>query len=273
MFLGSAATERQICNAIWSNMADFCRSFGQIQTGECGNDPDVKWTRSGTGIFNSIVRAYFAPDKAEARVAEITEMVRSWASPFVWRVCTEDTPDDLAELLLAQGWQNARGADHPVTFAGMAMPLTAPVFDVPYPDGLEIRRVTSVDDLRFWPRIFFGGFGESESDLQAYGAIFSELALADPQRRVHYTAYLNDRPVSSCLLYADSGVAGLYAIGTVSEARGQGIGTAITRYALQQAKEMGYEWAILQATDMGAPIYRRLGFRDYGSVRILVLRP
>lgn len=54
----------------------------------------------------------------------------------------------------------------------------------------------------------------------------------------------------------------VFAIATVAEARGMGIGAAITLAGLVEPRERGYRYAVLFATEMGAPVYRRLGFRD-----------
>jgi hypothetical protein len=40
----------------------------------------------------------------------------------------------------------------------------------------------------------------------------------------------------------------------------------VTFAALQEARRHGYASAILQASDLGHPVYRRLGFRDYGRL-------
>jgi predicted acetyltransferase len=46
------------------------------------------------------------------------------------------------------------------------------------------------------------------------------------------------------------------------EARGKGVGTAISWFSLLSARNRGYKVAVLTSTDMGYPIYRKLGFED-----------
>ena len=59
-----------------------------------------------------------------------------------------------------------------------------------------------------------------------------------------------------------SGAAGLYAISTAAPYRGRGFGRAMTIAVLRAARSIGYRIAVLQASDLGYGVYRRLGFRE-----------
>ena len=75
---------------------------------------------------------------------------------------------------------------------------------------------------------------------------------------------INDKPVACTMLFNGAGVASVFGVATVPEARGQGIGAAITLLAYQEARRLGYRHGVLFASDLGAPVYRRIGFRDVG---------
>jgi GNAT superfamily N-acetyltransferase len=50
-------------------------------------------------------------------------------------------------------------------------------------------------------------------------------------------------------------------VGTIPSARGLGIGAAITLKPLLDARAQGYRYGVLFATEMGQPVYERIGFR------------
>jgi ribosomal protein S18 acetylase RimI-like enzyme len=68
-----------------------------------------------------------------------------------------------------------------------------------------------------------------------------------------------------------AGVAGIINVATVREARGHGIGTAMTVFALGHAQGGGYRVAVLGASDMGVSIYERMGFQRVGWTRVYIM--
>jgi GNAT superfamily N-acetyltransferase len=68
-------------------------------------------------------------------------------------------------------------------------------------------------------------------------------------------------------------VAGIYNIATLDAVRGRGIGAAMTLHAAGHAAGEGYAIAVLASSQMGLPIYRRLGFQPVCRLRFLVRPP
>lgn len=82
-----------------------------------------------------------------------------------------------------------------------------------------------------------------------------------------YVGYHQDRPVAASALAISHRVAGVYNVGTIREYRNQGIGEAMTWHAIRQGALASCRIASLQSSQMGEPIYRRMGFRTVTTYR------
>jgi ribosomal protein S18 acetylase RimI-like enzyme len=79
-----------------------------------------------------------------------------------------------------------------------------------------------------------------------------------------FIGYADGRAVSIVAIVAAAGALGVYSLGTRPEFRRKGYGEALMRAALAEVRETGNVDApvILQSTDAGYALYRRMGFRD-----------
>ena len=77
---------------------------------------------------------------------------------------------------------------------------------------------------------------------------------------------------TSASFYA-AGVAGIYCVSTVERARRQGIGAAVTLAALREARDLGFTIGVLTSSEMGYPVYRRLGFVEHCRIGLYEWRP
>ncbi|MBA3870212.1 MAG: GNAT family N-acetyltransferase [Anaerolineae bacterium] len=81
-----------------------------------------------------------------------------------------------------------------------------------------------------------------------------------------YVGYVDDKPVCTGEATVENGVVGLYNICTLPDFRQRGFGTGMTLKPLLDAREANCHTAILQATDEGARVYKRLGFEAFGTI-------
>ena len=160
---------------------------------------------------------------------------------------------------------------HGLTFSGsfateMAIDLSSLADDLPINPGLRIVPIDDEGMLKQWIHIASVGFKINEQFEQAWYDFFAEAIF---EERFHtYLALLDGKPVGTSQLFISEGVAGIYNVTCLPKARGQGIGSAVTLAPLLQARELGYQIGVLQASSKGYNVYRRLGFQDFGKLSL-----
>ena len=123
--------------------------------------------------------------------------------------------------------------------------------------GLDIRRVTDASGIEAHRSVVTAGFGSDPA--VAAGTACSDL-LGRPGCVV-YVGYADGDPVVSGLGWRTGRTIGVYSIATVASARRRGYGAAMTARLMADGLAEGCDVAVLQASEMGRPIYERLGFR------------
>ncbi|HXI46722.1 MAG TPA: GNAT family N-acetyltransferase [Candidatus Acidoferrales bacterium] len=238
-------------------------------------DADASWAVGGVmdPYTNTVVSARFDPATADRRIAEIVAAYDALPAPFLWWRAPFHTPADLGERL-----EQAH-----VYAIGEAPAMTLDLGELGPPPGaaagLEIRGVADEAGLRAYLAVI-------DAEPPPDGAppmfppekverIVSHLVprLAAEPAPLRVVGWLDGRPVGTARLSLAGGVAGIYSVATLPEARGRGIGAALTHACLATGRELGYRIATLQSSDMGFNIYRRLGFATQFAYAIHVHLP
>lgn len=89
--------------------------------------------------------------------------------------------------------------------------------------------------------------------------------IAECKDAIMFSVYYHEnRPVSVIeLVSSNDKTVGLYGLATLESYRGKGIGTGLLTFVLNKCKELGFSNVILQASDDGIGIYKKLGFIIY----------
>ena len=78
-----------------------------------------------------------------------------------------------------------------------------------------------------------------------------------------FVAYADGKPVSIVALVAAAGAIGVYSLGTIPAFRRKGFGESLLRVAgAEMSRLTGLKKFVLQSTEAGYEIYKRMGFRD-----------
>jgi GNAT superfamily N-acetyltransferase len=140
---------------------------------------------------------------------------------------------------------------------GMALQPLPQTGKTPAPDGLEIRRATDAAGIDGHVAAASAGFGMPEAWLRG---VLDERLLDNPNAAI-YTGYADGEPVTTGFGYRSGAAIGIYNISTVEAYRKRGYGAAMTARVIDDGAAAGCELAILQSSDMGYPIYERMGFQ------------
>ncbi|MBA2679554.1 MAG: GNAT family N-acetyltransferase [Ktedonobacteraceae bacterium] len=248
--------------AIEANFAEEMACFGRGLPGATFHqDEELTWFLTGPKGPNGVLLTSFRCTDDAHIYARITETLNIFKSQQVqeigWRVGPTAYPPDLRNYL------QAHGLIHRATMTCMVLETANVQPELIGPIGLAIKEVTDEETLKLKCAVEKRGFGSTESMAQKYYQSYTHSGFGAGTAWHHYIGWLDDKPVAVAALLLHQGVAGIYDVTTIEEARRQGIGETLTRYVVQEARKLNYRVATLSPTDMSEAIYRRIGFRDY----------
>lgn len=259
-------TKNSLISAIEENLFAFLSTFGRWPRAEFHDETEIKWSMTDVPfpMFNSIMRAQLAPERIMAIIQSIVLEAKTRNLPLLWWTGPATQPLDLGGYLEKQGFMNGE------QMLGMAVSLAKLNENSSMPAGLTVRLVEDKEALKQWCQIFVTGFEMPNFVAEAF---YDFMCHVDPDKMLPYLGWLNGQPVATSLLTLAAGVAGIYNVSTLPEARRQGIGTVMTQIPLCEARNRGYNIGILQASEIGVNVYRSLGFQEYCKIRLFIWLP
>ncbi len=163
------------------------------------------------------------------------------------------TPEAAAVVGAAAG---ESGLQRSSPVPGMLLsPLSLPERPVP---GFEVRVVDGPAIAEDFVLTAAEGFGAPR---RIFDVFCQPAVLKDPDIAL-YVGYASGVPVATATRVSTRRVAGVYNISTLRSHRGRGYGEAITARAVLGGIAEGCVASFLQATQMGYPVYERMGFRQ-----------
>ena len=129
---------------------------------------------------------------------------------------------------------------------------------IPGSPEIEVTRVEEPARVAVAATVGAAGFEVPEKD---FTGMYTPLVATSPGVSI-YVAKAEGRPVSTVTTWVGGGTVGIFNVATPPEERGRGYGRAITAYAVREGFNTGADLAWLQASPLGEPVYRALGFRQ-----------
>ena len=217
-------------------------------------------------LFNIVTRVLFTPENLEANIKKAIGRFREKGVPGNWFVGPATRPLDIGKALLSHGFVQTD------IQPGMAIDLqTLP--DLTLPPNFEIEPLHSVDQLKSYGEVTLRGFGLPASLLDTGLEYVKSAELDSVSQENSFLGLMKGETVGVSTVIYGAGVAGIYRVATVPEARGKGVGTAMTLKPLLDARDKGYRVGILQSSEMGYSVYKKIGFREYCKQTVYTWNP
>ena len=214
--------------------------------------------------LNGVFGAVLTPDAVDQSISATVDGFRRDGQAFHWMVWPDDTPADLVERLEAAGLERLD------TIPLMALDLADLGAPETPPAGLVVREATDPVEQRAVASFAVRAVGwDAPEPPTPFAATFLRLAAERPPRWRMFGGWLDDELVTTAALFTGSGMAGIYAVLTADAMRGRGFGRIVTRAALHAGRDDGLTTGVLMASDLGLPVYLRIGFAVVGDVHVL----
>lgn len=160
--------------------------------------------------------------------------------------------DDLRAAATAAGMVQLGNAPGMVLDHRLAEPVPG--------DGVTLRRVGSEADAAAFGAVMGAAYESLGFPAHLPPRIFARPEVLVAPHIAAFLAFAGDQPAAGAMTVVTHGVAGVYWVGTTPAARGRGLAELCTRAAGNAGFDLGARVAALQASTMGEPVYRRMGY-------------
>ena len=255
-------SEPALVRAIEINLFELFATFHRWPQAEAHDDPDMLWTITNVPfpLFNSVLRARLEQHDIEAVIEATLRRYKARNVPMLWWTGPTTRPKNLGAYLEAHGFVHE--GDSP----GMAVDLQTLNENLDRPPGLEIELVNDGESLQKWSEVLTAAFPMPEFVARPMFDFSSALGFGKVSSMHNYCGRLKGEVIATSSLFLGADAAGIYNVGTMPNARGKGVGAAMTLEPLCEARALGYRVGILSSSRLGVGVYRKLGFREYCKI-------
>jgi ribosomal protein S18 acetylase RimI-like enzyme len=252
------ASERTVIEALEANLQAHVGLYAYLPGARVCDEPGVVGLMDSLDVSESCVyRAIFPPEQADKNIERVVQRYRSEGClPMWWIVGPSSQPADLGKRLQEQGFECFA---HP---PGMAADLPALPEQAALPDRFTIERVANSRALREWAEVLGIAGVIPDALKEGFYDVFEMHGYSPGAPCRLFLGREEGKAVATSRLLCAGGVAGIWHVATLPEARGRGYGTAMTMAAARAGREVGYQVGGLFATPAGYRLYHRLGFQE-----------
>jgi ribosomal protein S18 acetylase RimI-like enzyme len=208
-------------SALTANLHAHVPLFSDLPGVIVWDDPELLAVLTDLDPSESCVyRAAFAPEQANEKIEQVLHRYRSHGClPMYWQVGPSTLPADLGKHLQALGFSFY------LRVPGMAIDLQDLDQEPTGSSGLVIEQIKNATQLTQWVKIVAAVDEWSDALRQGFYQVFESRGLGQSATCQLFLGIENGQTVATSRLICAGGVAGIYHVATLPEARGRGYGT------------------------------------------------
>jgi GNAT superfamily N-acetyltransferase len=247
------------------NLIDSSRQLFELDPG-AALEAESGWLfGAGSPTHPVISNAAFRRDDgvdAEEFVARAADFFGERGRGFsVWVRAGQGEDEDLVAAAARAGMERV--------YAMPEMILGQPSEEPQLPAGAELRRLSAAEEASDYWQIAASSYQSLGFPPEVFASYENHAGLLAANVAA-FIAHLDGVPVSIAMTIVSHDVAGIYWVGSLEQARGHGLGRAVTAAATNAGFAMGADLASLQASPMGAPIYADMGYQTAFEYHLLM---
>ena len=225
-------------------------------------------TPVGFPFFNCLLKPRYSTKTATIKA--IDEHIR-WGQRKTRGVSfwlgADYSPKKLPELL------ESKGCIKVAEPTGMAV-LLDELPDLPLLDNTRFTEVISEEQFDTWLQVMAPCHELPDEIIQQWGEMVAAPGYgADSSGWRHFILYQNNEPVGTSSLFIGAGVVSVANIAVMKNSRNQGLGKILTARTYRMGLDNGCQVGTLWASEEGKPVYKALGFREYGVGPVYIRMP
>lgn len=252
-------TDDQVAALCHANCIEYSRQ-GARGSGLAGEiaERDGVLLYAGGSDFPVFANGAYRLDPAVA-ADDVIDLADAWFAERNrgWSLGTTNWADGDQDLIEAA---EARGLLTVMDTPGMV--CTERLADAVPPEGIELRVLSTPEEGAAFVAMSDQAYTSLGMPAGALIAMAPEPLRIPTPHIVTVAAYEGETLMSGAQVLFSHGIAGIYLVGTAEAARGRGLAELVTRAVTNVGFDGGAPFVTLQASSMGEPIYRRMGYQE-----------
>lgn len=244
----------------------FLRTSFQDLLADCGRimapektEHSARYTRCFLGVPHPMGNLAIAADQTEAEFHAFLDDCERWTATHKFPVALITFPD-LGRSERSR-WLDARKWTVLDNMPGMWLEAPAGFSVGQPPAGVAVRHANDAASLAQVVKVVTEGYPvpEAAAEFFVHGI---ERSNREGVAAANFLVTVGGEPAACAAVCVRDGVAGIYCVATLERFRGRGLGALVTRAATAHGFASGARHALLHASPMGDPVYRKMGFQE-----------